>query len=278
MTKNIANTNEKIVPFETILPEGFEWVTNLDRDEVEVTSLANSVWPDFLTIKPDLEITIPHEPYQYERYNQQRYFIWGIRQLENKRLVACINSLCIYSLKEQKVFDQNGWRWALQASLEDQQVNTLCLTSVTVAHEFQGLGLATLLVSSAKEQAKSLNFHNLLVPVRPTGKHRFPELSFKEYLSPFYYNSSGDIDFFDKEKFYDPWIKLHLKQGAVLLNICKESMVITASIHWWEERINASLDKLNEIHIPFGLVPLKIDQKCSMATYTEPNVWMKYSI
>lgn len=278
MIKNAANTNKKITHFRTKLPEGFEWATSLDRDGDEVTSLADNVWPEFLTMKPDLEIIVPHEPYQYDRYNQQRYFIWGIREIESNRLVACINSLSIDTHKEQEVFDQGGWQWALRASLEDEQVNTLCLTSVTVAREFRGLGFATLLVCSAKEQAKSLKFHNLLVPVRPTEKHRFPELSLEQYLTPFYQLNSQDNDFLDKEKFYDPWIKLHLKQGATLLNICEQSMVITASIRWWEERTNTSIAQLSEIHFPLGLVPLKIDQKNNMATYAEPNIWMKYSI
>ena len=272
---NLQKTN---ICFDVELPQDFEWDTWLDREAEDVLSLTYSVWPTFLRTKPDIEITVPHQAYQYKRYNEERYFIWGIREKKSGRLIACINGICLYSEHNQNEFDQRGFRWALEATLEDEQVNTFCLTSATVANHCRSKGLAKALVNSAKQQTANLGFHSLLVPVRPTNKHQFPDLSMNEYLKPYKQNVHKDEGNAIEDDLYDPWIMLHLRQGAQLLNICKESMAITASIKWWEQHLKCSLKGLNRLNIAQGLVPLEIDQNRFLAIYTEPNVWMKYSI
>lgn len=275
---SIENLKQKKLNFDTQLPEGYEWDTTLSKNDERVLSLTNSVWPAYLRTKSDIEITVPYLPFQYQRYNKERYFIWGIKDRTNQQLVACINGVSLYSKTNQRNFAQQGFRWALQATLEDDEVNTFCLTSATVAEQSRSMGLAKALVSSARELASHLSFHSLLIPVRPTNKHRFPDLSMEAYLRPYQQNITAEgRDKVDSD-LYDPWISLHLKLGAQLLNICKESMSVTASIKWWEKHLDCSLNGQDTLNIRQGLVPLKIYPDKFLAIYTEPNVWMKYLI
>ncbi len=273
--KSIKNMKGKIISLDIALPEGFEWDVNLDRDEDAIQILTSKVWPFYLTEKPDIEMTVPYQPFQYQRYHEQRFYTWGIRDQNSKQLVAFISCRCLFSKKEQTVFEQRGWQWSLQAAFEDEKVNTLCLTSATVAPQYRAKGLAKALVNSAKQQAVSLGFHSVLVPVRPTNKVNYPEMSMQEYITEHQDNSNAK-NTSNQKLLNDPWITLHSQQGAQLLNICHESMIITASIRWWEQRLNCSLEGVEQLQIPFGLVPLKIYYDRFMATYTEPNIWMKY--
>ena len=270
------------------LPEGFEWDFKLNDDEQGVNALTTSVWPSYLTEKPDIEITIPYQKSQYERYLKERFFTWGIRQKKDNLLVAFVSGRSLFSESGQTQFNHRGWQWSLDASLDDEQVNTLCLTSATVSPKFRSQGFAKLLIVSAKQLACQIGFHSVIVPVRPTNKINYPTLSMKDYIA-LHLNqdileadesnidgSKVDEQKFDKQK--DPWITLHQQQGASLLNICEYSMVIKASLSWWEKQTNIPLENLEKTDIPFGIAPLKIEQKQFLATYTEPNVWMKYSV
>lgn len=278
------NTNEKStgrkswkkISFDIVLPDEFEWDINLESDENAINFLTNKVWPFYLTEKPDIEVTVPYQSFQYQRYQEQRFFSWGIRERHSKQLVAFVSSRCLYSEKEQIVFPQGGWQWSLQAAFEDEQVNTLCLTSVTVDPQYRAIGLAKALVNSAKQQARYLGFHTVLVPVRPTNKVNYPNISMQKYIDGVVNvrakgKEKGDL--FPK----DPWVTLHYRLGGTLLNICDQSMVITASVNWWATRLNVSFKGLKQVNIPFGLVPLEVQHERHLAIYTEPNIWMKYT-
>lgn len=279
------NTNRYIPEFKTLLPDGYVWATDLSRDSQQVVSLINDVWPAYLTQQPDINITIPPDPWLYERYLEQRYFVWGIRLAATGELVACLSCASLFAEEEPLSLDEHGWNWAQQASIDDESVNTLCLLSATVSPQQRSAGLAKSLVSSAKELALRLGYANVIVPARPSAKSQYPKLTLADYLV-----FSGHINPQSKNNHYsertenlkaiasDPWISLHMELGAELLNICEKSVEITGSINWWEHLLNKSLQDKQTVIIPDGLVPLEIDHKRASATYREPNIWLVYCL
>ena len=84
------------------------------------------------------------------------------------------------------------------------------------------------------------------------------------------YSENGNI--------FDPWIKIHLKSGGKITNICTQSVHIKASLSKWREWTQLSFPQSGDYEIPQGLVPLSVDREKNLATYTEPNVWMRYRI
>jgi hypothetical protein len=277
------NTNRYIPKLKTLLPEGYVWATDLTRDSQQVVSLINEVWPAYLTQQPDIAITIPHEPSLYARYLGQRYFVWGIRLAATGELVACLSCACLFTEQKFSSLDEHGWNWAQQASIDDENVNTLCLLSATVSPYQRSAGLAKSLVNSAKELAIKLGYEKIIVPARPSSKSQYPEMTLADYLVLSGHmkhsasnagNSIGDKSV--KSIASDPWITLHMELGAELVNICEKSVEITGSIKWWEHLLNKSLQDKQTAIIPDGLVPLDIDHKKSSATYREPNIWLAY--
>ncbi len=108
----------------------------------------------------------------------------------------------------------------------------------------------------------------VVAPVRPTRKQEFLDTPMDAYLKM--------TD--ERGRIFDPWIRTHLELGAELLNICQNSVVITASFKRWKLWLGVDLDKTEEFTPPLGLAKLEVDPANRRATYREPNVWMRYRV
>jgi hypothetical protein len=280
------STNAIIPSFYQELPSGYVWDTKLDRDSDEVMSFIRSIWPNYLTEQPDINILVPYDVEIYNRYYAERYFLWGVRRIKDQQLVACLSCASVDLEQSDQSLSQQGWQWAKQNSMLSDELNCLCLLSATVATEERANGLAKALIESAKQLAKSLNFCLMIAPARPSAKHRFPELSMEEYLALSGHrlsqlpSESKRLAQADQQNSIpaDPWLKIHLDLGATILNICEQSIEVVGSIDWWQQLLGISFAGKAKIDIAAGLVPLVIDWEKNLATYQEPNIWLKYEL
>lgn len=74
----------------------------------------------------------------------------------------------------------------------------------------QGEGLSVLVIEGMRRVAREAGFPALIAPVRPTRKAEFPLIPLERYVR--WTRGDGAA--------WDPWIRLHARLGAELLEVC----------------------------------------------------------
>jgi GNAT superfamily N-acetyltransferase len=165
-----------------------------------------------------------------------------------------------------------GWDAVLTQAVADHDAGraptALAGLSVTVAETHRGRGLSRQLVEALRAAAAAGGLADLVIPVRPTLKHRYPLIPMEQYLG---WTRPGGRPF-------DPWLGVHLGLGAELLGVCPASMVVTAPVARWEEWTGLALPGSGRHVVPGALVPVEVDLGRDEGRYVEPNVWVRHRL
>jgi GNAT superfamily N-acetyltransferase len=130
----------------------------------------------------------------------------------------------------------------------------------------QGEGLSTVLIRAMRDLAREQGYPALIAPVRPTWKERYPLIAMERYAS---WRRDDGLPF-------DPWLRVHARLGAELVEVCPASMRIEGSVAEWEEWTGMAFPEDGDYVVPGGLVPVRFAD--GHGVYVEPNVWMRHSI
>lgn len=155
-----------------------------------------------------------------------------------------------------------------QAFTREVEANTLCALYIQVLAEYQGRGLSRAALEAMKELAKEHGLQALIVPARPTWKARYPLAPIERYA---FWTRADGLPF-------DPWIRTHIRLGAKILAVARESLRITGSVAEWEEWTGMAFPESGDYVIPRGQVPLTIDRDADLGTYVEPDVWLRHPL
>jgi GNAT superfamily N-acetyltransferase len=128
----------------------------------------------------------------------------------------------------------------------------------------QGEGLSRLLVEGMRDLAGRAGFSSLIAPVRPVWKDRYPLIPLERYAQ---WTREDGLPF-------DPWIRVHVRLGAELLEVCPESMRIEGTREEWEEWAGMAFPDDGDFVVPGALVPVRFEG--GRGVYVEPNVWMRH--
>jgi GNAT superfamily N-acetyltransferase len=142
--------------------------------------------------------------------------------------------------------------------------NVLSAMVAVVDKSHHGRGLATLLVVGMRDLARREGYSSLIAPVRPTWKERYPLISIETYA---HWTRSDGLPF-------DPWLRLHARLGAELLEVCPASMRIEGSRDEWESWTGMAFPDDGAYVVPGALVPVEFAN--GHGVYVEPNVWMRH--
>jgi hypothetical protein len=148
------------------------------------------------------------------------------------------------------------------------QPNTLSATAALVSRTHQGTGLSSFVINAMRTLASEHGFLRLIAPVRPNQKHHYPLISMDDYIT---WVRQDGLPF-------DNWIRVHIRSGATLLKIARESMLVTGSVHQWERWTGLAMPGSGQYVVPGALVPVAIDRETDRGTYLEPNVWMTHPV
>lgn len=130
----------------------------------------------------------------------------------------------------------------------------------------QGEGLSSLLIGAMRELARRHGFAALIAPVRPTWKDRYPLIPMERYAS---WTRDDGLPF-------DPWLRVHARLGATLLEVCPASMRIEGSVAEWRDWTGLDFPDDGEYVVPGALVPVRVAG--GRGEYVEPNVWMRHPV
>lgn len=166
----------------------------------------------------------------------------------------------------------SGWDAVLRQGLQDhangRTPTTLSALAATVAPQFQGQGLSPIVLQTMRNLAAQHEFSELIAPVRPLHKSRYPLTPIERYIN--WCRSDGTP--------FDPWLRTHWRLGAKQLRIASQSMTISGTVSEWESWTNMRFPESGIYIVPGALEPLLINCEGDCGRYVEPNVWMLHSI
>lgn len=146
--------------------------------------------------------------------------------------------------------------------------NTLSALAIGVAPANRGRGLSRVMVQAMTAIAAAHDLDNLIAPVRPNFKDRYPLTPIERYM---HWTREDGLPF-------DPWIRVHRRLGAHVVKPAPRSLRITGTVAEWERWTGLVFPDSGDYMIPRGLAPLTIARGDDLGTYWEPNVWMQHRV
>jgi hypothetical protein len=155
---------------------------------------------------------------------------------------------------------------AIARGFDEGAVNVLCALVVMVPRDRQGRGLSAGAVEGMLELARRQGLNQLIAPVRPSWKERYPFVPIQRYAA--WRREDGLL--------FDPWMRVHERLGATILKPEPQSLRITGTVAEWEEWTGMVFPESGDYWFPRGLATLAIDREADRGSYWEPNVWMEH--
>jgi GNAT superfamily N-acetyltransferase len=146
--------------------------------------------------------------------------------------------------------------------------NVLCALQILIAPDFRGQALSRRMIERMGEIGRDHGLDNLIAPVRPNLKHRYPLVPMERYIT--WRRPDGTH--------VDPWLRTHERVGAPIVKVAPESMRIPGTVAEWEEWAGMSFPESGSYVVPGALVPVEVDRERDEGLYVEPNVWMVHSL
>ncbi|MGC4937806.1 hypothetical protein [Kribbella sp. DT2] len=143
--------------------------------------------------------------------------------------------------------------------------NTFVLMAAAVRADQQGQGTAAALITAVRDRAVAAGLPQVIAPLRPTLKTRYPLTDIATYLT---WTRSDGLPL-------DPWLRTHVRLGATVLAPAPASQTITGSVDEWEKWTGMVFPSPGTYTIPAGLSTLTIAD--GVGTYTEPNIWVRHA-
>jgi GNAT superfamily N-acetyltransferase len=159
----------------------------------------------------------------------------------------------------------SGWRDAFPNGFGEGEPDRLCALAVLIGVEHQGKGLSKRMLEHMRGLGAERGWE-LVAPVRPTLKERYPLMSIERYAS--WRREDGLL--------FDPWLRVHERLGAEVIGTAPEAMRIPGTVAEWEEWAGMAFPESGRYVVPRALVPVEIDRERDEGLYVEPCVWMRH--
>jgi hypothetical protein len=236
--------------------------TAAERPELrERLSTLVSAWPDFMLEDP---VAARCFPLLYERFPTLQHFLVDE---ETDELVAEVNSVPV-SVDLDDLPDR-GWDDVLErGTTAEEPANAVSALQVLIHPDRHGRGLSVLCLSRMREAAAEHGFADLVAPVRPSWKARYPLVPIERYVG---WTTGEGLPF-------DPWLRVHARLGASIVRPCRQSMTIAGTVADWEAWTGMAFPESGDYVVPGALTLVSVDREADRGTYVEPNVWMHHRL
>ncbi len=162
-----------------------------------------------------------------------------------------------------------GWgaaiRSGLAASIGGERPDAVSAIEIAVRPDRQGTGLSGLMLAAMRDNAARHGFADLVAPVRPSGKSD-PH----EPMDGYAHRTRDD------GLPVDPWLRVHVRAGGRIEKVAPRSMCIPGTLEEWREWTGLPFDRTGPVEVPKALTPVWCDAEHGVATYVEPNVWVRH--
>ena len=145
---------------------------------------------------------------------------------------------------------------------------TLCAMAAEIPPQHRARRLSVVILRAMADIARRDGLKHLIAPVRPSFKEHYPLTPIERYVT--WTRDDGQP--------FDPWLRVHVRLGAVVSTPLPESMLIAGSVADWESWTQMAFPESGEYVFPRGLATLHIDREGDEGRYFEPNVWVIHSV
>jgi hypothetical protein len=238
-------------------------VTSLaERPDLEDAMLGmEAAWPEF--IRPDPVVIA----WAFERHAAHQLVV-----LDGDSVVARAATVPFCWDGDPATLPDTGWDEALRLSMLDtydgRALNTLCALEVAVAPGQRSRHLSGRMLRAVADNARGHGFRDVVVPVRPSGKHLEPLVAMTEYAARTREDGLPE----------DPWLRVHVREGGQILGVCPVSMTIAGSLAQWRGWTGLPFDTSGPVTVPGALNPVEVSVEHDRAVYVEPNVWVRHRL
>jgi GNAT superfamily N-acetyltransferase len=158
-----------------------------------------------------------------------------------------------------------AWRDALRDGFDQPEPDRLCAIAILIDPDAHGRGLSRLMLEHMRGLA-AVRGWDLVAPVRPTLKHRYPLTPMERYM--YWRREDGQL--------FDPWLRSHERVGAELVGVAHDSLVSEGTVAELEQWCGLAFPESGSYVVEGALVPVEIDLDADRGSYREPNVWMRH--
>jgi GNAT superfamily N-acetyltransferase len=161
----------------------------------------------------------------------------------------------------------SGWDQAFELGMTIEEPPTaLSALAISVRPERQGEGLAARMIEAFQDAARAEGLHDVIAPVRPTWKERYPLIAIERYM--LWRREDGSH--------FDPWLRVHERVGGEIVAPAPESMVMEAPVGDWEDWTGMRFPEDGTYVFPGALAPLEV--RDGIGRHVEPNVWVRHRV
>ena len=134
-------------------------------------------------------------------------------------------------------------RWGHRDRVQGIRPTAVSALEIMVAPRLQGRGISQVMITALRDNARRLGFTALYAPIRPTEKHGEPLTPFAEYVAR--RRADGQP--------HDPWVRTHLRLGAVVVKVAPCSMVIVGTLAEWRQWTGLAFERSGTAIVPGAL-------------------------
>lgn len=212
--------------------------------------VSDACWEDLFTYFPEYQLAL----------------------LEGDDIIGYASSIPLSLDPEKMELDERGWDWALEKGFEDSkaggEATVLCGLQIGINPQCKGKGISSVLIEGMRNVAMQKGYKALVLPVRPTLKHKYPLVDMEDYIT---WKDRNNLPF-------DPWMRAHVKFGARIVKVCPRAMYIPGTLAEWEAWTGLSFQTSGKYIVEGALAPVEVSLEKKRAEYTEPNVWMVHHL
>jgi GNAT superfamily N-acetyltransferase len=218
--------------------------------------LAEVTFPEYM------HHNVPGNRYWGRLYEDHPDFQLGL--LDGDQLVAELHSVPTpWDGSEDDL--PSGWDEAFLRAFESgRAADVLCALAISVLPTRQGEGLAARMLNAMREAAGAAGLRELIAPVRPTAKARYPLIPIERYVA--WRRPDGSH--------FDPWVRVHERVGGRIIAGAPESMRMEAPREDWETWLDFQLPDDGVYVVAGMLAPLEI--RDGVGLHLEPNIWIRH--
>jgi len=246
--------------YQIIVPKDLEDYRDLAGD------IAVASWPEFM-----MHDSIANENW-HELFDRFEEYQFAMLDTETNHMAAMGNSLPFHWDKDLSELPEGGWDWVFLRAIENHQngvkPNIQSAIQIAIHPDYQSQGLSMRMVKAMGAIGKSKGFNNLVAPVRPNQKSKYPLTSIDDYIT---WKTDEGLPF-------DAWLRVHVRAGARIIKPCHQAMIIRGTRAEWEEWTGLKFPQSGGYVVPGALNPMEMDVEKDEGIYIEPNVWMVHEI
>jgi len=221
-------------------------------------------FPEFSLHSPVIDQYFPD---LYKRFDEYQFVL-----MQEQTVLGVGNAMPLFCDGAFAAFPEGGVEWGLETAAKQHEAgiepNLLCALQIVVDSSKRGMGLSYKAVEHMIDLARQHGLKGLIAPVRPNRKEHHPRMPMEEYVA---WKRDDGLP-------YDDWLRVHVRLGGEILNVCPRSEVVPGTIAQWEKWAGRKFEASGEYEIEGGLVPITIDLENDHGLSVEPNIWVIHRV